>query len=83
MTEDNFYDWKLVAKVRRSLRTLREKNDVRGLLGVLEMCVRDNFGGVESSRCVTFVISEAEHLLISYSDRLYSEVRRCAQWSPK
>ena len=41
-----------MSKVRRSLRTLREKNDVRGLLGVLEMCVRHNFGGVESARYV-------------------------------
>ena len=38
VAEDNFYGWKLVNKVRRSLRTLREKNDVRGLLDVLEMC---------------------------------------------
>lgn len=55
VVEDNFYDWKLVNKVRRSLRTLREKGDVRGLLGVLEMCVKDNFGGVESARCVTLI----------------------------
>jgi hypothetical protein len=73
--EDNLYDWKLVSKVRRSLKVLREKNDVRGLLGVLEMCVRDNFGGVESSRYFTFITSGAEHALISYFDRLYSEVR--------
>ena len=52
-------------KVRRSLRTHRENNDVRGLLGVLEMCVRHNFGGVESARCVTFITSETEHGLIS------------------
>ena len=80
VAEDNFYDWKLVNKVRRSLRTLREKNDVRGLLGVLEMCVRHNFGGVESARCVMFITSEPEHGLISYSDRLYSEVRQGVQW---
>lgn len=61
--------------MRRSLRTHREKNDVRGLLGVLEMCVRDNFGGVESARYVTFITSEAEQDFISCFDRLYSEVR--------
>ncbi|PCH41001.1 patatin-domain-containing protein [Wolfiporia cocos MD-104 SS10] len=48
--EDPFYDWRLVRKVRRSLRTLREKKDARGLLGVLETCIRTNFAGVESSR---------------------------------
>lgn len=68
-----------MSKVRRSLRILREKNDVRGLLGVLEMCVRDNFGGVESARYLTSIACEAEHGLISYCDRLYSEVRRGTQ----
>jgi hypothetical protein len=48
--EDPFYDWRLVKKVRRSLKTLREKNDARGCLGVLETCIRANFGGIESQR---------------------------------
>ena len=48
--EDSFYDWILVRKVRRSLKTLREKNDVRGCLGVLETCMRSNFAAVESPR---------------------------------
>lgn len=71
-----------MSKVRRSLRILREKNDVRGLLGVLEMCVRDNFGGVESARYLTLITSEAEYL-ISYCGRLYSEVRRGTQRPPE
>lgn len=37
-------------QVRRSLRTYRERNDARGVLGVLETCIRTNFAGVESSR---------------------------------
>ncbi|KAJ7700128.1 acyl transferase/acyl hydrolase/lysophospholipase [Mycena rosella] len=41
--EDSFYDWKLVRKVHRSLKTLREKKDVRACLGVLETCIRSNF----------------------------------------
>lgn len=48
--EDPFYDWRLVRKVRRSLKALREKNDVRGVLGVLETCIRTNFAAVESPR---------------------------------
>ena len=71
-----------MSKVRRSLRVLREKGDVRGLLGVLEMCVRDNFGGVDSSRYFTFITSEAGNDLISYFDRLYSEVRRATRRLP-
>ncbi|KAH9943430.1 acyl transferase/acyl hydrolase/lysophospholipase [Epithele typhae] len=50
MDEDMYYDWKLVRKVRRSLKALREKKDSRGLLGVLETCIRTNFAGVESAR---------------------------------
>jgi hypothetical protein len=37
-------------QVRRSLRTLRQRNDARGLLGVLDLCLRANFAGTESSR---------------------------------
>lgn len=36
--------------MRRSLRSFREKNDARGVLGVLEVCVRANFAGTESAR---------------------------------
>ncbi|KAI0375647.1 patatin-domain-containing protein [Pilatotrama ljubarskyi] len=43
--EDPYYDWKLVRKVRRSLKTFRERNDARGVLGVLETCIRNNFAG--------------------------------------
>ena len=32
------------------LKTLRERDDVRGVLGVLETCIRNNFAGVESAR---------------------------------
>ena len=45
-----FKSWLYLSQVRRSLRTLREKNDVRGVLGVLETCIRTNFAGVESAR---------------------------------
>ncbi|KAI0750813.1 patatin-domain-containing protein [Daedaleopsis nitida] len=50
LDEDIYYDWKLVRKVRRSLKVFREKNDARGILGVLETCIRTNFAGVESAR---------------------------------
>lgn len=59
--------------MRRSLRTLREKDDVRGLLSVLEMCVKDNFGGVESSRCARSSHSKQNitlsHILIGCTAR--------------
>lgn len=48
--EDPYYDWKLVRKVLKSLRSLRRRDDARGVLGVLETCIRTNFAGVESQR---------------------------------
>lgn len=40
----------LHGQVNRSLKILRERNDVRGVLGILETCIRSNFAGVESPR---------------------------------
>ncbi|KAJ9117522.1 hypothetical protein QFC22_004372 [Naganishia vaughanmartiniae] len=48
--EDNKYDYPLVRKVKKSLRSLRESGDVKGVMGVLEICVRNNFAGTESVR---------------------------------
>ena len=48
--EDPYYDWKLVRTVLKSLRLLRKNKDIRGVLGVLETCIRTNFAGVESAR---------------------------------
>ena len=73
MDEDSFYDWMLVRKVRLSLKTLREKDNVRGCLGVLETCMRSNFAAVESPRSVLCLPPSS--LIIDYhSTRLYSEV---------
>ncbi|KAH8105837.1 patatin-domain-containing protein [Cristinia sonorae] len=64
--EDSFYDWKLVRKVLRSLRSLREKNDARGLMGVLETCVRTNFAGIESSRLYSESFYGTKELIEAY-----------------
>ncbi|KAJ7781209.1 patatin-domain-containing protein [Mycena metata] len=64
--EDPFYDWKLVRKVQRSLRTLREKNDVRACLGVLETCIRSNFAAVESPRLYSETFLGTKDLIESY-----------------
>ncbi|KAI9447844.1 patatin-domain-containing protein [Lactarius indigo] len=48
--EDPYYDWRLVRKVKKSLRTFRANNDVRGVLEILETCIRNSFAGVESPR---------------------------------
>ncbi|TDL29739.1 patatin-domain-containing protein [Rickenella mellea] len=68
--DDRFYDWRLVRKVLGSLRRLREKDDVRGVLGVLETCIRSNFAGVESSRKTLIDITQTylgtKNLIESY-----------------
>ncbi|EMD40725.1 hypothetical protein CERSUDRAFT_111304 [Gelatoporia subvermispora B] len=64
--EDPYYDWKLVRKVRQSLKTLREKNDAHGVLGVLETCVRTNFAGVESSRLYSETFYGTKDLIEDY-----------------
>ncbi|OBZ70198.1 hypothetical protein A0H81_10038 [Grifola frondosa] len=64
--EDLYYDWKLVRKVKRSLKILREKNDARGLLGVLETCIRNNFAGVESARLYSETFYGTKELIEAY-----------------
>ncbi|KAJ7179108.1 patatin-domain-containing protein [Mycena filopes] len=66
--EDPYYDFKLVRKVHRSLKTLREKNDARGCLGVLETCIRSNFAAVESARLYSETFLGTKHLIESYFD---------------
>lgn len=56
------YDWPLVRKVRRSLVHLRKINDVRGLMGVLEICLRNNFAGTEGMRIYSEVSQRANFL---------------------
>ncbi|EPQ59500.1 patatin-domain-containing protein [Gloeophyllum trabeum ATCC 11539] len=64
--EDPFYDWRLVRKVRRSLKTLREKDDARGILGVLETCIRNNFAGIESPRLYSETFYGTKNLIEDY-----------------
>ncbi|KAI0053533.1 patatin-domain-containing protein [Auriscalpium vulgare] len=64
--EDPYFDWRLVRKVKRSLRSLREKNDARGVLGVLETCIRANFAAVESNRLYSETYYGTKDLIESY-----------------
>lgn len=73
--EDSYYDWKLVRKVRRSLKSLREKNDARGCLGVLETCIRPNFAGVESARLYSETFYGTKDLIESYYDEQEKALR--------
>ncbi|TFK75876.1 patatin-domain-containing protein, partial [Pluteus cervinus] len=66
--EDAFYDWKLVRKVKRSLKSLRTKKDARGCIGVLETCMRSNFAGLESARLYSETYLGTKDLIESYYD---------------
>ncbi|KAH9049590.1 patatin-domain-containing protein [Lactarius hengduanensis] len=73
--EDPYYDWRLVRKVKKSLRTLRANNDVRGVLEILETCIRDSFAGVESPRLYSETYYGTKDLIESYIDELESALK--------
>ncbi|KAF7332233.1 Patatin-like phospholipase domain-containing protein [Mycena kentingensis (nom. inval.)] len=66
--DDPFYDHKLLRRVHRSLKTLREKNDVRGCMGVLATCLRSNFAAVESPRLYSETFLGTKDLIEAYFD---------------
>ncbi|EGO27553.1 hypothetical protein SERLADRAFT_354816 [Serpula lacrymans var. lacrymans S7.9] len=66
--DDPYYDWKLVRKVSQSLKILRQKDDARGVLGVLETCIRTNFAAVESSRLYSETFLGTKDLIEAYYD---------------
>ncbi|KAI0081781.1 patatin-domain-containing protein [Panus rudis PR-1116 ss-1] len=68
--EDPYYDWRLVRKVLRSLKTHRERNDSRALMEVLETCVRTNFAGIESSRLYSETFYGTKDLIETYITEL-------------
>lgn len=67
-TEDGsgFYDWILVKKVKSSLRNFREKDDAENLLGVLDLCLRNNFAGTENFRLYSETYFGTKYLVESY-----------------
>ncbi|KIS71106.1 uncharacterized protein UMAG_01017 [Mycosarcoma maydis] len=67
-TEDGsgFYDWILVKKVKSSLENFREKDDAENLLGVLDLCLRNNFAGTENFRLYSETYFGTKYLVESY-----------------
>ncbi|CDR99336.1 related to TGL5-triacylglycerol lipase [Sporisorium scitamineum] len=67
-TEDGsgFYDWILVKKVKSSLKNFREKDDAENLLGVLDLCLRNNFAGTENFRLYSETYLGTKYLVESY-----------------
>ncbi|KAJ1308648.1 hypothetical protein OPQ81_004342 [Rhizoctonia solani] len=84
--EDPYYDWTLVKKVYRSLRSFRVKDDARGVLGVLEVCIRANFAGIESTRIYSETFLGTKNLIESYLDEVTAAlvyIRETSQLSPE
>mgnify|MGYP001565870328 CR=1 FL=1 len=52
----------------RSLRELRDKDDVDGVRAVLEVCLRSNFGGTESVRLYSETFYGTKELVEEYCD---------------
>jgi hypothetical protein len=73
--EDPYYDWRLIRKVKQSLRTFRAKNDVRSVLDILETCIRNSFAGVESPRLYSETYYGTKDLIESYIDELESALK--------
>ncbi|CBQ70422.1 conserved hypothetical protein [Sporisorium reilianum SRZ2] len=67
-TEDGsgFYDWILVKKVKSSLKNFREKDDAEQVLGVLDLCLRNNFAGTENFRLYSETYLGTKYLVESY-----------------
>jgi predicted acylesterase/phospholipase RssA len=60
------YDWILVKKVLYSLQTMRENDDADGVMGVLELCLRNNFAGTENFRLYSETFFGTKYLIESY-----------------
>lgn len=66
----SLYDWILVKKVIHSLRSFREKDDADNLIGVLELCLRNNFAGTENFRLYSETFYGTKYLVESYLTEL-------------
>ncbi|KAG9104474.1 hypothetical protein FRC06_002130 [Ceratobasidium sp. 370] len=84
--EDAYYDWTLVKKVYRSLKSLRQRDDARGVLGVLEVCIRANFAGVESTRLYSETFLGTKSLVENFVTEVtqaLAYIRTTTQLSPE
>lgn len=44
-----FYDWRLVQRVIAALKTTRKNEDTHALMGVLNLCLKPGFAGIENA----------------------------------
>ncbi|KTW32442.1 uncharacterized protein T551_00532 [Pneumocystis jirovecii RU7] len=72
----DYYDYQLINKVLKLLRTYRENDNVEALKGVLETCVRSNFGGIENPRLYSQTYFGTKYLVDGY----VTEVEKCLKY---
>ncbi|TIB68460.1 patatin-domain-containing protein [Wallemia mellicola] len=65
-----YYDSLLVEKVISSLKDKRHNDDIQGLLGVLEVCVKNNFAGTESTRLYSETFYGTKLLIEEYINEI-------------
>ncbi|KAK4705122.1 hypothetical protein P7C70_g1096, partial [Phenoliferia sp. Uapishka_3] len=65
-----YYDSALIRRVLRSLRELRERDDVEGVRAVLEVALRSNFAGIESFRLYSETFYGTKELVEEYVDEV-------------
>lgn len=61
-----YYDSILVKKVLSSLKYNKQINDIQGLINVLEICVKNNFAGTESTRLYSETFYGSKSLIEDY-----------------
>ncbi|WFD45346.1 hypothetical protein MPSI1_004028 [Malassezia psittaci] len=74
-----YYDWRIIQRVVAALRVTREKEDVNALIGVLNLCLKNNFAGIENFSLYSQSFHGTKHLVEQY----YQEVERALYYLEK
>ncbi|CAD6885531.1 unnamed protein product [Tilletia controversa] len=69
------YDWILIKKVVASLRTHRSKGDADKLMEVLELCLKNNFAGVENFKLFSHTYFGSKNLVERFTTEAEESLR--------
>ncbi|KAE8231733.1 hypothetical protein CF326_g3245 [Tilletia indica] len=69
------YDWILVKKVVASLRTHRSRGDAEKVLEVLELCLKNNFAGVENFKLFSHTYYGSKNLVERFATEAEESLR--------
>ncbi|KAG5437516.1 hypothetical protein PCANB_000944 [Pneumocystis canis] len=72
----DYYDYQLISKVLKLLKIHRENDHPEALKGVLETCIRSNFGGIENRRLYSQTYLGTKYL----ADGYITEVEKCLKY---